>query len=223
MVVLTHGLAALLARDGRDWHTLLEFCGLIRTHQHAHASHPLGLLRAPRAAKPPRSVMKSRRHIAFPRPPSHASKLSGFVQHLPKTAPAVKREAEEDWSLLTMREFANQKALQEYVESNDLAYLWEDGRTFASRYEQLSPRQCEVVAVHTKRGLAKALLFAKAILRAEFEGHEALAIKRTRLQAKRAAKKANDASRREHRALAIKRKRLRTKRAAKEATDARGR
>jgi len=120
-----------------------------------------------------------------------------------------------------MREFANQKALQDYVESNDLAYLWEDGRTFASRYEQLSPRQCEVVAVRTKRGLTNALLFSKAILRAEFAAdaplREAMAIKRQRLQAlraKRVAKKANDASRREHRALAIKRKRLRTKRAA---------
>jgi hypothetical protein len=129
-----------------------------------------------------------------------------------------------------MREFANQKALQDYVESNDLAYLWEDGRTFVSRYEQLSPRQCEVVAVHTKRGLTKALLFSKAILRAEFAAdaplREAMAIKHQRSQAmraQRAVNKANDASRREHRALAIKRKRLRTKRAAKETTDARGR
>jgi hypothetical protein len=93
-----------------------------------------------------------------------------------------------------MREFANQKALQEYVESNDLAYLWEDGRTFASRYEQLSPRQREVVAVRTKRGVTRALLFAKAILRAEFEANapfrEALRIKRERLRAKRAAKEA---------------------------------
>ena len=124
---------------------------------------------------------------------------------------------------MTMREFANQKALQDYVELHDLVYLWEDGRAFTSRYERLSPQQREIVAVRTKRGVTKALLFVKAILRAEFEGHEALAIKRKRLQAKRAAKKANDASRREHRALAIKHKRLRTKRAAKEATDARNR
>ena len=129
-----------------------------------------------------------------------------------------------------MREFAKQKALQDYVESNDLAYLWEDGRTFASRYEQLSPRQCEVVAVRTKRGVTKALLFSKAILRAEFAAdaplREAMAIKHQRsqaLRAKRAAKKANDVSRREHRAVARKRKRLRTKRAANEAAEARGR
>ena len=131
---------------------------------------------------------------------------------------------------MTMREFANQKALQDYVESNDLAYLWEGGRTFASRYDQLSPRQCEVVAVRTKRGLTNALLFSKAILRAEFAAdaplREAMAIKHQRSQAmraQRAVNKANDASRREHRALAIKRKRLRTKRAAEEAADARDR
>jgi len=91
---------------------------------------------------------------------------------------------------VTMREFANQKALQDYVELHDLVYLWEDGRAFTSRYERLSPQQREIVAVRTKRGVTKALLFAKATLRAEFEGHEALAIKRKRLQAKRAAKKA---------------------------------
>ena len=129
-----------------------------------------------------------------------------------------------------MREFANQKALQEYVELHDLVYLWEDGRAFASRYDRLSPQQCEVVAVHTKRGLTKALLFSKAILRAEFAAdaplREAMAIKRQRLQAlraKRVAKEAADASHRERRALAIKRKRLRAKRTAKEAADARDR
>jgi len=82
----------------------------------------------------------------------------------------------------------------------------------------------------SSRGVTRALLFSKAILRAEFAAdaplREAMAIKRQRLQAlraKRVAKKANDASRREHRALAIKRKRLRTKRAAEEAADARDR
>jgi hypothetical protein len=54
-------------------------------------------------------------------------------------------------------------------------------------------------AARTKRGVTKAMLFAKAILRAEFEANapfrEALRIKRERLQAKRAAKKANDAYR----------------------------
>jgi hypothetical protein len=83
-----------------------------------------------------------------------------------------------------MREFANQKALQEYVESNDLVYLWEGGQAFASRFLQLSPKQCELVDVKTKRGVRRALLFSKAVLRAEFEANrsfrESLAVKRKR-------------------------------------------
>ena len=122
-----------------------------------------------------------------------------------------------------MREFANQKALQNYVELHDLVYLWEGGRAFARRFAQLPPKQCELVDVKTKRGVRRALLFSKAILRAEFEANpfrEALAIKRERLQAKRAAKKAADASRGERRALAMKREGLLAKRAAKRAADA---
>jgi hypothetical protein len=67
-----------------------------------------------------------------------------------------------------MREFANHKALQDYVESNDLVYLWEEGRAFAMRFNQLSPEQRELVNVKTKRGVTRALLFSKAILRSEF-------------------------------------------------------
>jgi len=122
-----------------------------------------------------------------------------------------------------MREFANQKALQNYVELHDLVYLWEGGRAFARRFAQLPPEQCELVDVKTKRGVRRALLFSKAILRAEFEANpfrEALAIKRERLQAKRAAKKAADASRGERRALAMKRERLLAKRVAKRAAAA---
>jgi len=122
-----------------------------------------------------------------------------------------------------MREFANQKALQNYVELHDLVHLWEGGRAFARRFAQLPPKQCELVDVKTKRGVRRALLFSKAILRAEFEANpfrEALAIKRERLQAKRAAKKAADASHGERRALAMKRERLLAKRVAKRAAAA---
>ena len=122
-----------------------------------------------------------------------------------------------------MREFANQKALQNYVELHDLVYLLEGGRAFARRFAQLPPKQCELVDVKTKRGVRRALLFSKAILRAEFEANpfrEALAIKRERLQAKRAAKKAADASHGERRALAMKRERLLAKRVAKRAAAA---
>ena len=58
-----------------------------------------------------------------------------------------------------MREFADQKALQNYVKLHDLVYLWEGTRPFAMRFAQLSPEQCEVVDVRTKRGVTRALLF----------------------------------------------------------------
>jgi hypothetical protein len=60
-----------------------------------------------------------------------------------------------------MREFPNPKALQDYVKLHKLTYLWEG--TFA----QLSPEQCEVASVATRRGTA--LLFPRAILLAEWE------------------------------------------------------
>jgi hypothetical protein len=66
-----------------------------------------------------------------------------------------------------MREFADQKALQVYVKLHDLVYLWEGTRPFSMRFAQLSPEQREVVHVRTKRGVTRALLFRKALLRAE--------------------------------------------------------
>jgi hypothetical protein len=49
----------------------------------------------------------------------------------------------------------------------------------------------ELVQEQTSRGISKALLFPRAILRAEYEAdgpfHEAMKIRRERLQAKRAA------------------------------------
>jgi hypothetical protein len=83
-----------------------------------------------------------------------------------------------------MREFADQKALQDYVKLHDLVYLWEGTRPFAMRFAQLSPEQCEVVDVRTKRGVTRALLFPKALLRAEWKAdappREVLAMKRRR-------------------------------------------
>ena len=68
---------------------------------------------------------------------------------------------------------------------------------FAKRWRlaQLAqPGQYVIVEVPTKRGLSKALLFPRAILRAEHEAErpfrEALAIKRERLAAKRGTKPA---------------------------------
>jgi hypothetical protein len=92
-------------------------------------------------------------------------------------------------------EFANQKALRDYADAHDLAYVWEGMNAFAKRWHlaQLAqPGTYELVEVRTRRGMTRALLFPNAMLRAEFEAdapmREALAIKRERLQAKRAAK-----------------------------------
>jgi hypothetical protein len=92
-------------------------------------------------------------------------------------------------------QFANQRALIEYAEAHDLSYAWKGSPAFAKRWRlaQLAqPGQYELVDVPTKRGISKALLFPRAILRAEYEAdrafREALAIKRERLAAKGAAK-----------------------------------
>src|SRR6516162_4708266 len=67
-----------------------------------------------------------------------------------------------------MREFPNPKALQDYVKLHKLTYLWEGTRSFARRFAQLSPERCEVASVATRRGTARALLFPRAILLAEW-------------------------------------------------------
>ena len=92
-------------------------------------------------------------------------------------------------------EFENQKALQDYADAHDLTYVWEGMRAFAKRWRmaQLAqPGTYELVEVWTRRGVTRALLFPKAILRAEFEAdaplREALRIKHERLRAQRAAK-----------------------------------
>jgi hypothetical protein len=96
---------------------------------------------------------------------------------------------------MSQGQFANQRALIEYAEAHDLAYAWEGSNVFAKRWRlaQLAePRQYELVEVPTKRGMSKALLFPRAILRAEYEAErpfrKAMAIKRERLAARRAAR-----------------------------------
>jgi hypothetical protein len=91
--------------------------------------------------------------------------------------------------------FENQRALIDYAEAHDLAYAWEGLPAFAKRWRlaQLAqPGQYELVEVPTKRGLSKALLFPRTILRAEYEAErpfrEAMAIKRERLAARRASR-----------------------------------
>ena len=70
-------------------------------------------------------------------------------------------------------------------------------KAFAKRVTTLAPGQYKIVEVRTSRGVTRALLFPKAILRSEFESNhplrEALAMKSERLRAKTAANgKASD-------------------------------
>jgi hypothetical protein len=92
-------------------------------------------------------------------------------------------------------QFENQKALQDYAEAHGLEYVWEGMKAFTKRWRlaQLAqPGTYELVEVRTRRGMTRALLFPKAILRAEFEAdapmREAMRIKSERLRAKRASK-----------------------------------
>jgi hypothetical protein len=94
-------------------------------------------------------------------------------------------------------EFENHKELYEYADAHGLAYAWEGMSTFTKRWRlaQLSqPGEYHLVEVRTRRGVTRALLFPKAIVRAEFEANapfrEAVKIKRERLRAKKAAKRA---------------------------------
>jgi len=96
---------------------------------------------------------------------------------------------------VTSAQFENQKALQDYAEAHDLEYVWEGMKAFAKRWRlaQLAqPGTYELVEARTKRGITRALMFPKAILRAEFEAaapmREAMRIKRERLKAKRATR-----------------------------------
>jgi hypothetical protein len=90
--------------------------------------------------------------------------------------------------------FENQKALQDYADAHDLTYVWEGMRVFAKRWRMAQLVQSgtyELVEVWTRRGVTRALLFPKAILRAEFEAapmREAMRIKRERLRAKKATR-----------------------------------
>ena len=91
-----------------------------------------------------------------------------------------------------MREFPNPKALQDYVKIHDLVYLREGTPFFNKRFLQLSPDQCEVVTVTTTRGPTRALLFRKALLRAEWEAEapprEGVGVKHQRLRRGRPTK-----------------------------------
>src|ERR1700738_1683964 len=79
---------------------------------------------------------------------------------------------------MSVREFANQKALVDYAERKGLVFVWAFGKhhgqlspvaVFTKRQQLLSPDQDEIVDVRThRRGVRRAMLFPKAILQAEF-------------------------------------------------------
>ena len=103
---------------------------------------------------------------------------------------------------LSMREFANQKALVDYTERKGLVFIWAFGHrhrqllsplpAFTKRQQLLSTDQYEIVDVRTSRGVRRAMLFPKVVLQAEFAANatvrQRMAIKRKQLRVKRAAK-----------------------------------
>jgi hypothetical protein len=68
---------------------------------------------------------------------------------------------------MARREFATQKKFHDYAERTGQGYLWEGTPLFAKRQRVLSPDQYEIVDVRTSRGVRRAMLFPKAILKAE--------------------------------------------------------
>ena len=67
------------------------------------------------------------------------------------------------------REFTSQKAIRNHAELTGYVYLWEGTHAFTTRRRLLSPDQYEIVDVRTDRGMTRAMLFPKAILKAEWD------------------------------------------------------
>jgi hypothetical protein len=92
------------------------------------------------------------------------------------------------------KEFASLKALIDHAERIADVYFWEGTPSFSKRLRLLTPDQYEIVDVRTSRGVRRAMLLPKAILKAEWKAdapfREAPAIKRERLRARRAQKEA---------------------------------
>ena len=90
---------------------------------------------------------------------------------------------------MSVRAFADQKAVIDYAERNGLVYAWQGSPAFAKRQRLLSPEQYELVDVRTSRGTNRAILFSEAILLAAWEANaplrEAMAIKRERWRIRR--------------------------------------
>lgn len=63
--------------------------------------------------------------------------------------------------------FPHQKAVHDYAERHGLDYVWEGTLAFGKRQRKLPPDEFQIVAVHTRKGITKVLLFSKQISMAE--------------------------------------------------------
>ena len=93
------------------------------------------------------------------------------------------------------REFTSQKALRNHAELTGYVHLWEGTRAFTTRQQLLSADQYEIVDVRTDRGMTRAMLFPKAILKAEWDAaaplRDGLTIRRERWRGLRLEKGKN--------------------------------
>ena len=84
--------------------------------------------------------------------------------------------------------FEHHTTVYNYAERNGLTYVWEGTAAFEKRKRLLSPKQYQILAVHTRRGVTQVLLFSKDILESETSRHGAVADKRAQAWAKREAR-----------------------------------
>ena len=93
------------------------------------------------------------------------------------------------------REFTSQKAIRNHAELTGYVHLWEGTRAFTTRQRLLSADQYEIVDVRTDRGMTRAMLFPKAILKAEWDAaaplRDGLTIRRERWRGLRLEKGKN--------------------------------
>ena len=82
------------------------------------------------------------------------------------------------------REVTSHKAVRIRAELTGYVLLWEGTHAFTTRRLLLSPDQYEIVDVRTDRGMTRAMLFPKAILKAEWDAaaplRDGLTIRRER-------------------------------------------
>jgi hypothetical protein len=109
----------------------------------------------------------------------------------PLEEPQVKDRTPE--GRMPRREFASEKALQGHAKLTGDFYAWEATARFVKWQGLLSPDRSEIVDVRTSQGVRRAMLFPKAVLKAEWDAaaplRDALAIRRERWRALRSQTK----------------------------------